>query len=202
MTQKTDYSAIRVETAPTAEPVSVAELKANLRLNDTTWDATVLPLLIEAARQAVENECNRALINTTFQQFYDEWPYSSEYPYIELVRAPVASVSSIKYIDTDGDEQTWTASNYRVDMWSQPARVELAYAQSWPAIRQIVNSITIEYVAGYGASSASVPDALRQAVLMLASDMFEHSESQAESALHDNRTVMRLIQAYKIPTVY
>lgn len=202
MGQKVDYSSIRVKTAPAAEPVSVSELRDNLRLDDTSWDASMLPILIEAGRQAIENETGRTLIDTTYEIRYDEWPDATNQNWLDLPHGPIDSVTSIKYIDTDGDEQTWSSANYRVDLYSLPGRVTEAFGVAWPSIRDMTGAITIEYVAGYGTAGSSVPDALRQAVMLVASDLFENSEGQIVGTIAKiNPTVQMLINTHKVPTI-
>lgn len=196
--QKVDWAGYRVKTEPAAEPVSVAEFRANLRLDDTSWDSTMLPILIQAARESIENETGRTLIDTVYELFYDEWP-----EYIELPFGPIDSVVSIKYIDEDGTEQTWASANYRVDLYSVPARVGPIYGGSYPGIQPVTNAITVEYKAGYGTAGTAVPEALRQAVMMVASDLFEHSEGQIVGQISKiNPVVQMLINSYKLPTVY
>lgn len=159
-------------TAPTVEPISLDEAKAQLNLTDDfTDDDTLLINLIKAARFHVENTLNRALITQTWDIFLDEFE-----EVIKLPKSPLQSITSIKYIDVDGNEQTLSSSVYTVDTASNVGRVYLAYNQSWPSVRAIPHSITIRAVVGYGYQSA-IPEPIKQAMKILISDMYIDRES-------------------------
>lgn len=144
---------------PASEPVSLAELKNYLRVEHTTDDAELTNVLA-AARQAVERDTGRSLITQTWVLQLDQWPCG----YIQLPQPPIVSVTSITYVDAAGVTQTWGATNYVVDIRSRPGLIRLAYQCNWPSIRGDERGIAVTYVAGYGATAASVPGDLRQAV--------------------------------------
>lgn len=147
--------------SPSVEPVSLAELKAHLKIDHTADDASLMSL-ISMGRQAVERDTGQSLITQTWVLRRDDWPCK----YIELHHAPVQSVTSITYVDTAGATQTWSSSEYVVDIYSKPALVRCGYSYSWPSIRGDERGIAVTYVAGYGAAGTSVPYELRQAVLL------------------------------------
>lgn len=186
--------ALTIKTEPASEPVTKTELRAQLRSHDTT-DDTLLDVLIVAARQAIENACRRSMLPTTYELYLDEFP-----KVVELLNGPVASVTSVKYLDASAVEQTLDAADYRTDLKSIVARITPAYESSWPTTYGVMNAVTVEYVAGY-ASAAAVPTALKMAILALAVDLFEHPEASAETKLTDNKTVKHLIDRYVVPFV-
>jgi uncharacterized phiE125 gp8 family phage protein len=144
---------------PASEPVSLAELKNYLRVEHTTDDAE-LAAVLTAARQAVERDTGRSLITQTWVLQLDQWPCR----YVQLPQPPIVSVTSVTYVDAAGVTQTWAATNYVVDIRSRPGLIRLAYECDWPAVRGDERGIAVTYVAGYGATAASVPADLRQAV--------------------------------------
>jgi uncharacterized phiE125 gp8 family phage protein len=164
------------------EPVSLTEAKAQLRIDGTDED-TLIGMLIESARDYVETVTRRALINQTWYAYMDAFP--SERDFLYLPKCPLSSVTSVKYTDTDSVLQTWGSSNYVVDaQTSSPGRISLAYNADWPtSVKPQANSIVIEYVAGYGATSASVPASIRQAVLLILAHWYENRESVALGAI-------------------
>ena len=97
----------------------------------------------------------------------------------KLPRPLLVSVSSIKYVDSGGTEQTLADSVYDVDVYSEPGRVGLAFNQSWPAIRGDINGVEVIYIAGYGAASA-VPEGVKAAMKLLIGHLYEHRESVSE----------------------
>jgi uncharacterized phiE125 gp8 family phage protein len=112
--------ALKLITAPAAEPVSTSEAKSHLRV-DTTADDTYIGTLITVARQNVESHLRRALISQTWEVVLDAFPAGV----IRLPKPPLASVTSIKYTDDEGNESTYSSANYVVDSDTEPGRVVL-----------------------------------------------------------------------------
>jgi uncharacterized phiE125 gp8 family phage protein len=166
---------------PTTEPVTLAEVKAQSRIDavDAEQD-TLLGNYIEAVRQQVENETGRQLITATW--VYRAWGFPG-CPYIELPKPPLLTISAVAYVDADGVTQTWAGSNYRADIYAQPGRLYLAYGASWPSVRIQFDAVQITYTAGYGANAANVPEPLRTAILLWVAHLYEHREAVTEKTL-------------------
>lgn len=131
---------------PTFEPVTLTEAKRQLALADSAnqWDAT-LRSLITQAREQFEYDTSFVCCTSTWAEKLDEWP---ECQFLILQRRPVASVSSITYLDTSGASQTWSSSNYTLDNNRTIPTIFLTYDATFPALRTIENAVTITYVAG------------------------------------------------------
>ncbi len=180
---------LTVTSEPNSEPVPTADALAHLRVDDSL-ENDYITALVAAARQHVEARTNRALVTQTLQMTLDYFPGVANSildlqgevvghghdPAIRLPRSPVQSVNSITYIDDAGTTQTLAASKYDVDTSSIVPRITPAYGEVWPITRPIPNAVTVEFVAGYGAAG-DVPQALKQAVLILVGTMYEHRES-------------------------
>ena len=164
-----DVTPTKATTAATLWPVNVAEVRDHLRIDHTDEDAT-LQRLIRTATTHTEDYTERALLTQTWTVYYDSFPNEMELP-----KPPLASVTSIAYVDTDGDDQTVSTSTYTVDTSSEPGRVYLAYNQSWPTTRGVEKAVTVTYVAGWTAAT-SVPEPIRHAVLMQIADLYELRE--------------------------
>lgn len=187
---------IEESTAPTVEPVSLTEVKNHLRV-DTTADDDDLTLKLAAARRYVEQVTGRALMGTTYKLYLSAWPSCIQLPY-----PPLSSLTSVKYIDTGGTEQTLSSAYYTTNTVAAPARIVEAYGYSWPSLRNNQwNSITIEYVAGYSTTSdtSTVPDPLKQAILAYVATMYEFREDVAMggSKVQVPEVVDRLIWPYR-----
>jgi uncharacterized phiE125 gp8 family phage protein len=164
--------ALKLITAPAAEPVSTSEAKSHLRV-DTTADDTYIGTLITVARQNVESHLRRALISQTWEVVLDAFPAGV----IRLPKPPLASVTSIKYTDDEGNESTYSSDNYVVDSDTEPGRVVLKSGQTWPAVTlAAANGVRVRYVAGYGAAGSNVPQAIRQAILLVIGSLYENRE--------------------------
>lgn len=164
--------ALSITTAPAVEPVEIGELRAHVREDDVGQDA-VIGRMIKAARLHTEVFAGRTFINTTFLLTLDRFPVPA---LIEPPGPPLSSVTSITYIDTDGDEQTLAADQYQVDTESKPGRIVQAFGVTWPATRAQLNVVEVNFVAGYGAAPEDVPENFRLAILILAAHLYEHRE--------------------------
>lgn len=169
--------ALVMTSGPAVEPLSTAEARAHCRV-DIADDDTLLARLITTARQYVEtiSRPQRALIHQTWKLVLDDWPTSP----FALPVVPLASVTAIEYTTAAGVTATFASANYLVDAYSEPGRVVLkTTGAGWPgATLQELNGVTITFIAGHGASSAAVPEAYRQAMLLLIGHWYENREAQ------------------------
>ncbi len=178
-------------TPPAAEPVSLAEAKAQMRV-DTSDDDTLISSLIVAARQAAEEHTRRALVNQTWRLSLDRFParplnwwdgvrQGANVPgtaaAIELPRPPLQSVTSLTTYDDADTASVMAAAGYFVDSDGEPGRVVLRAGNTWPTVERVAGGVEVLFVAGYGASAADVPQAIRQGILLLAAHLYENREA-------------------------
>lgn len=166
-------SILKLKTHPVSEPVTLTEVKAHLRIDSTTED-TLLNSLIKAARQHIESFCG-PLINQTWEQYEHDWPTGDV---LRLGKPRLQSVTSIEYTDAAGATATLSSSNYDVSLADgYKPKVVLKETSEWPATElSNVDPILITFVAGYGDTSADIPEPLRLAVLFLVAHWYEHRE--------------------------
>jgi uncharacterized phiE125 gp8 family phage protein len=158
--------------APATEPVSVEEAREHCRITINDEDA-LIPGWIASARRYCENYLDRQFVTATWQLKSREFPGGE----VLLPKPPLLSVTSVAYVDSNGDSQTLAATVYDVSTPSKAqGRISLAYGQSWPVVRNQANALTITYTCGYGAATA-VPATIKQAMYMLISDTNENRES-------------------------
>jgi uncharacterized phiE125 gp8 family phage protein len=168
---------LKLVTPPSAEPVTLAELKAFVRVNDEVTDFDgLLAGLGRAARELMEVKTARTFMTSTWRLTLRRFPGWSG-P-IRLPNPPLQSVTSVVYVadDADGTVTTLDAADYQVDADAEPGAVWPAYDDVWPDVRAVPNAMTVTYVAGY-ASAALVPDGLKTAIKMIAAHWFEHPEA-------------------------
>lgn len=112
----------------------------------------------EMVREEAETYQGRAFLTQTWQFIFDGWPrdeYGCYKNFIELEKAPVQSVASVKYYDTDGTEYTLDNTKYYLDLDRFYPRIVLNYGESWPGITlRESGGIVIEFVAGYETADA------------------------------------------------
>jgi len=164
-------------TAPTVEPVSLADAKTHLRVDDDDSNDLIVAL-IGAARQHVETVTGRALCTQTWDVLFDEFPDDDP---LWLPKAPLQSVTSVGYIDGNGATQTWSSANYTVDAPAGPhaqrGRIYPNYGGLYPLTQAIPNAVTVRCISGYGSTAATVPGPIRAAMKLLIGHWFESREA-------------------------
>lgn len=165
-------------TAPSVEPITTSVAKLHLRVDHSTDDA-LIDTLCAAAREYVETGTARRCINQTWDLKLDGFP--SWFCPIMLPFPPVSSITSITYTDTNGDSTTLSSSLYTTDLpagpKASPARIVPAYQQQWPQTRDVVNSVVVRFVCGYGAAGSNVPGGILAAMKLLVGHWYANRES-------------------------
>jgi uncharacterized phiE125 gp8 family phage protein len=176
---------LRLITPATAPVVTVDEAKAHLRL-DTTGDDTLVAALLIAATEAAEHATGRALATQTWETSASGFPSggaSSGFPSeVRLTRVPVLEIVSISYVDLEGVEQTLAPAAYHLTRAEFDfAYVTPAFGTEWPQVRGDVDGVKVRFTAGY-ADAASVPQSVKQWVLLQVGSMYENREAETMAA--------------------
>lgn len=137
----------------------------------------MLNRLVSAATDYAETYTGRAFITQTWTFKLDSLP-----PCIVLPRPKLQSVTHLKYVDSAGVQQTLDAAEYQVSA-GNVARIEPAYNASWPTVRSQMDAVEIEFIAGYGDTSASVPERIRHALAMIVGEWDESREGMIHSSM-------------------
>lgn len=167
-------------TAPTVEPITVADAKAHMRIGHNEDDA-LIAALITASRRLCETITRRALITQTWDLYLDAFPAGRA---IQLPKSPLQSVTTVTYTDEDNTTTTFASTNYVVDTVSVPGCVVLTPSADWPSVNLwSVNAVKVRYVAGYGVATA-IPETVKLAMKMVIGHWYEHREVQIESVPH------------------
>jgi uncharacterized phiE125 gp8 family phage protein len=154
---------------PAAEPVTLAEAKAFLRVDHADEDALIASLAL-AARMHLERVLSLAMISQGWNLMLDRWPAGP----VPLPLYPVWSISAVTVFAADGTPATVPLGDVDLDSASRPIRLARKKTGiGWPPPGRSINGIEIAFVAGFGAAAASVPEPLRQAVLRLTADWYE-----------------------------
>ena len=160
----------QVTTAATTYPVSLTEAKSHLKV-DTNADDTYIESIIKAATQLSEEYTNRFFIDTVVTQ------YASDFKEIEtLFKSKVSAVTHVKYYDSNNTLQTLSATVYDEQLNYEPAQIQLADGQSYPAFTKRNDAVEVKYTVGYGAAS-DVPEIIKQAILLTIGNFYSNRES-------------------------
>lgn len=176
-----------VHTAPTVEPISLAEAKNHIRSEvDIPDDDSAISRMITSARKWCEVYRGESFVTTVWDWTIDRFPRARDRSHwcfnetILLPRPPLNGVLNIHYYDENGDLQLLDPALYDVDSASMPGRARPLADQCWPQTQcEKMNAVTIEFAAGYGATAASVPENIRDAILLLIEARYRHREPTA-----------------------
>lgn len=156
---------------PAEEPVTLADARAQLRLDGTEENALVTAL-IAAARAALEAETRRALMTQSWRLVLDAWPQGA----VRLPLAPLQAVIAVAIAGADGTMSTLDPESYDVAPAGDAPRLMPKAGAAWPQPALRLGGIAIDFTAGY-AGAEEVPPPLRQALLMLVAHWFEDREA-------------------------
>jgi hypothetical protein len=170
-------AAIETLVPPAAEPLSVAELKAYLRV-DFSDDDTLIADLGIAAREWCETFCARNFVTRTMRLSFDFFPgyidqklsgQSISSPFVSgsnavlvgiryaviLPYPKVRSIVDFAYLDPNGGQQSLTENvTFIADLRSSPARLTPVFGAVWPVARVQINAVWVDYLSGYGAPAS------------------------------------------------
>lgn len=167
---------ITILTPPASEPITLAEAKLFLRIDQTAEDP-LITTLIAAAREAVEVACGRALITRRVRESLDIWRRDSIGGAV-LGLGPVTNVVAVRLIADNGSQSVIDPARYRLE--GAGDRPRLVFEAGVPATLRSAGGIEIEYDAGYAASAASLPVALRIATMQIVAALYETRLGQTQ----------------------
>jgi uncharacterized phiE125 gp8 family phage protein len=176
--------------APTVEPVSVAEVKLHSRIGIDT-DDSLISIYISAARQQAEQLTGRSLAPRTMIRYYDDFPDS-----IELPKGPITSVDWLKYINVSGVLTTLSAAAYSLDSTQLSNWIVPAYGYTWPATLTTPNAVSVQYQVGYSASN--IPSSIKAWILLKAGTLYENREADSDKPVAPNPFADALLARYVV----
>lgn len=158
---------------PPAQQILTADLRAHCRIDGTDENA-LLDGFLAAAHAYCEHYTGRSIGSQTLELALDEFPDGP----IELTRGPVASITSISYVDEAEASQTlssllYTLDDYGISGWAIPA-----VDTEWPTTAEVANAVKVRYVAG------TLPAAVKSAMLLMVGHLYESREA-AGPAVHE-----------------
>lgn len=159
--------------APVIKPITLTEAKAWLDISYTNKD-TVITGLIAAATAHLDGWAGilgRCLCEQTWRQDYDRFARCLRIPL-----APVISITSVKYTDTNGAEQTIDAAYYSLLVDDLGPYVKFLDTYSFAALSDVRPAVRVTYLAGYptAAGAWSGPDDIKHAMALLIRHWFDN----------------------------
>lgn len=180
-------------------------------------ETALISSLITAARKYCETRLRRALITQTWALYLDGFPSGNASYYNRAVRLiwaaqgpiagsaafgagiipsaagvidipmpPLQNVLSVNYIDFNADLQTVSPEVYNISR-GDVGRVQPNYSQFWPITPPLIDSVQIQFQAGYGPLESNVPATIQTAIKYCVSTWYE------------NRTTVDVGQYMRVP---
>jgi uncharacterized phiE125 gp8 family phage protein len=183
------------ETPVPSAALPVEEMKDHLRMGSGFADATLQDGLIEsylrAAMAAIEGRIGKMLFRRRFLWVLECWRDDEQ----ALPVAPVAGIVSVTLVDAAGGQVVVPAASYRLVPDLHRPRLA-GKGTTLPTIPSN-GSVRVVFDAGFGPSWSDLPTDLRQAVLLLAGEYYEHRHDDAAQTAGLPFGVVTLIERWR-----
>jgi len=179
-------------TASSVLAVSVAEVKNYCRLDlDSSDEDTLIEMLIQASMARCVQETGRALLTTTYKLTADLTVSGAEnYPplsaftqqtsnKLKLSYPNFLSLTSVVATNAAGTNTTLSASDYKLNHTCVFSTIQILNAGD-------AESVAVTYTAGYGATAADIPTAIKQWILLDVSTLYENREAVVVGSIISN----------------
>mgnify|MGYP003136392851 CR=1 FL=1 len=180
------YGNLEHETPATGQVVTTDELKSQLRI-DSNDENTLLATYISAATQMAENYCNRHFLNARYKlYFYENLPdtFSLYYPdvTIDISSSSALERDGLFYRSTGTSDTTGYVSvvDFYVNKFSNPCYVGVINFSYSPDQLSAIDpaNYMFRFHTGMGSQASDIPDAIKQAIKLIASDMYYFREDR------------------------
>ena len=176
------HHSLELVDAPLVTPISLSEVKEQLRVEHDDDDAMLTRLIdVAIAYTDVRGALGQAMITQKWGQWIKPNPPQNVY----LTLGPVQSVTAVKYYDEAGVLQDDVVDNYQVFGTEFETTLSPKAGFSWPTAQQRADAIKIEYEIGYGDAASDVPQTVRHALMLLIGHWYDNREQTGVDELSD-----------------
>ena len=154
-----------------AEPITLAEAKAQVRMVEDDSEDTFIESLIAPARAYVERYTYYSFVAGTRTAEFSAWG-----DFLEIARRPIASITSITYSTTNDTADDVELEDFIAPLGRYPFRI---YPYSTFPTLIDGGSITVTYTTGAVATTSEEYLIGKRAMLLLIGHWFENRETAA-----------------------
>ena len=148
----------------------------------TIAEDTMLETLITTVRKRAEWLTGRAFITQTWDYYPKGWPSGGT---LTMPKAPLQSITSITYIDSDDTSATFSTDYYYTDILDDPGAAVLKCGEVWPSVTlRTYAPIKVIFVCGYGAAASIVPESIKQWIMIRCAEAYENREGSVVGTIH------------------
>lgn len=161
-------SLIQITTDDTL-PIELDDVKQHL-LVEHDLDDDLITGYIWAAISYAEDYTGRDYTPTTY-----DWLLPCWHEKFELPKVAVQEITSLKYYDTDNQQQTWSSSNYyTVIPTNTPAYLVPDVSVTKPTLKARPDAITIRFTAG----ESTLPWQVDAAIKLIVGHLYENRQNE------------------------
>jgi uncharacterized phiE125 gp8 family phage protein len=160
----------KLVTGPSSEPITLAEAKLYLRVDDSTEDALITSI-ITAARRKFENDTYHYLLPQTWELYLNQNEINAE-P-ISLNKSDITAISNVKYYDQSNTQQTLSTNDYQTAIQGRPYSIQLTTV---PQVYNRLEAMVIRFTLGY-TNAAAVPEDIKIAIKTLIGTLYENRQT-------------------------
>ena len=151
---------VKLITPSTLTPVTLTEAKDHLKVTGTDSD-TLIQTYLNAAIKRVEDYRQSVVMSSEWELYAKTWPLS-----FNLQKHPVTAINSVKYYDDDNTLQTVSSTNYRLQDFRVPCRLEFDSNFTEPSLYDREYPIVVNFQAGFTYAASSSYALIKQVVFL------------------------------------
>lgn len=155
-------------------PADLILVRPEIRGLAGSADKLLIEDFLTSAIAAYEDYTNNILCSSVWDLYLDEFPAEDDENDGAIdTPGPLVSITSVKYLDAAGAEQTLATSYYKAVTSHNPLRglIALRYGQSWPSTYDEADAVYTRIVAGY-ASANAVPASIKDGLVEYIQERF------------------------------
>ncbi|WP_156811840.1 head-tail connector protein [Robiginitomaculum antarcticum] len=164
-------------TPPALLPVDLVLAKTFLRVDHVDEDV-LIESFIGSAVTRIETALSRVMMTRTYRLTAP----ADLGPLIPIKPVPVAGILDMRVTNGQGGEVVIPPADYTLDLRREPAELRLKSGQFSDYLAGACD-VQVTFTAGYGAEPGDVPLPIRQAVLLLTAQSYEHRDQPDHPAL-------------------
>ncbi len=180
-------------------PLVLADAKLYMNIDASfTADDTMIQDLIDEAIELTETLSRKYLQPVTYQLQRREW-YDDNDHYVRFPFSPVRSITSVQYVDADGNTQALDAANYYLDRSTEEEKLRYISDIDYPTLHDDRRFVTVSIAAGYDGNAPDIlPKGFTRVLKYLVTDFY----AQRYNAAHEKMSIAeKLIGSIMYPGI-
>jgi uncharacterized phiE125 gp8 family phage protein len=186
----------KLKTAPAFEPVTIAQLKRNLHIEEDDHDRDeYLQEILDAVVDDVQTAIGRQLCRATYTGYLDDFPAAGVD--LDLTLGPVDAITTVKYYNTSNVLTTMAAADYLLDNVALTGR--LRFLNTYSVYTDRLNAVEIEFTNGW-ATAAAIPKEIKDIIILISTRrVLNPEDEQLNFGMGAKLTnSARLLKKYKV----